>query len=257
MKKNLLAFVFAMFVGVTVFAQTAPDFTATDCNGNSHNLYTELNAGKVIVLVWVMPCGACTGPALTAYNVVQSYGSSNVVYYLIDDAGNTACTSLSSWATGSGIGTNRTTFSTTSIVESNYGGVGMPHVAVVGNSNHNTFFNGLNAAAGDATGIQNAINTALSTSGIATISSHPYQLTVFPSPASQKIKVSYAMKESAQVTLQIFNSVGQSVIKNELGKQSAGDYSSDIDLNKSAAGIYYMRLSAGTNSETVKFTISK
>ena len=31
-------------------AQTAPDFTATDCNGTSHNLYTELAAGTVIVL---------------------------------------------------------------------------------------------------------------------------------------------------------------------------------------------------------------
>src|SRR5207249_4420212 len=109
MKKSLLTLLSAIFIGVNVFAQTAPDFTALDCNGVSHNLYTELNSGKVIVLNWVMPCSACVGPSLTAYNVVKSYASSNVLHYLIDDAGNTSCTSLSSWATGAGIGSNRTT----------------------------------------------------------------------------------------------------------------------------------------------------
>lgn len=256
MKKQLLSLLFAMFVGIAAFSQTVPDFTATDCSGNSHNLYTELNAGKVIVLVWVMPCGACTGPALTAYNIVQSYANPNVVYYLIDDAANTSCTSLSSWASGASVGSNRTTFSTSAIVESQYGGVGMPHVAVVGTSNHTYFFNALNSAAGNSTGIQNAINAALAT-GINETGNNAFQLSVLPSPTAQTVKVTYSLKETTNVTLDIINEVGQSVIKKEQGKQAAGNYSSDIDLNKSAAGVYFMRFTAGNHTQTVKFTIAK
>ncbi len=254
MKKLLLTLVSSFAVLVTS-AQTAPDFTATDCNGTSHNLYTEIGQGKVIVLVWVMPCGACTGPGLTAYNIVQSYASSNVLYYLIDDAGNTACTSLATWATSSGIGTNRVTFSTSSITESSYGGIGMPHIAVVG-PNADFYFNALNTAAGNSTNIQNAINSALAATGIKENSDNAFQLMVFPSLSANSVKVTYSLKESATVILDILNEAGQLVSKKDLGKQSAGDYTSDFDIAGTASGIYFMRFSVANNSKTVKFVVS-
>ena len=253
--KKLLLTLLSSFAILMTSAQTAPDFTATDCNGTSHNLYTELAQGKVIVIVWVMPCGACTGPALTAYNIVQSYASSNVLYYLIDDAGNTSCTSLSSWASGASVGTNRTTFSTASIVESNYGGVGMPHVAVVGLNGH-MYFNALNSAAGNSTNIQNGINSALAATGINEANSNPFQLLVSPSLSGHSVKVTYSLRESANITLDIMNEAGQLVTKKDLGKQSAGDYTSDFDLAGTASGIYFMRFSAANNAQTVKFVVS-
>src|SRR4051812_49233225 len=91
----------------SLFAQTAPDFTAIDCDGTSHNLYSELNTGKVIVLNWVMPCSMCIGGSAGAYNTVQGYASSNpgvVLHYLLDDNGGTACSTLQSWAVTNSIG---------------------------------------------------------------------------------------------------------------------------------------------------------
>jgi hypothetical protein len=255
MKKILLTSMFVLCMNVMAFAQ-CPNFIANDCNGNSHNLHNELDAGNVIVLVWVMPCGSCTGPALTAYNIVQSYGS-NVKYYLIDDAANTSCTSLSNWATSSGIGTNRTTFSTSAIVESNYGGVGMPHVAVVATSNHTYYFNALNSAAGNSSGIQTAINNALAAVGVPENSNDLFNLSVVPFAASHSIKVSYSIPEQANVTMQVVNAVGQSVHNIDLGKQYPGNYSSDIDLANAAAGVYFMHFTAGVKSKTIKFFVSK
>jgi hypothetical protein len=255
MKKNLLTLIMVAVASISM-AQTAPDFTANDCNGNSHNLYTELAQGKVIVLNWVMPCGACVGPSLTAYNVSQSFANPNVLYYLIDDAGNTVCTAVNSWATSSGIGANRTTFSTSSITESNYGGVGMPHVTVVGPNGH-IYFTGLNAAAGNSTAIQNAISSAITATGIAQNNSSASPFSVTPSLSTPSVKVTYSLIESANVVLEMLNESGQSVSTKSIGKQAIGNYTYDYDVNKSAAGIYFMRFTAGNNSQIVKFTVTK
>lgn len=79
MKKIIFTLTIAlMFVATISKAQTtASDFTATDCSSMSHNLYTELNAGKVVVISWVMPCSACVGGATAASNAVQSFATSH------------------------------------------------------------------------------------------------------------------------------------------------------------------------------------
>src|SRR5687767_6289493 len=68
MKKNLLALLFTAFVmagAQNANAQLAngciaPDFTATDINGNSWNLYTLLDQGKTVFIdisaTWCGPC---------------------------------------------------------------------------------------------------------------------------------------------------------------------------------------------------------
>jgi len=64
MKKTLLLGLF-LAAGLSANAQldngdTAPDFTATDINGNVHNLYDYLDAGKTVIIdvsaTWCSPC---------------------------------------------------------------------------------------------------------------------------------------------------------------------------------------------------------
>lgn len=80
MKKYLLFFVLAL--SFNSFSQpangsTAADFTLTDLNGNSHNLYTYLDEGKtVFIKFFACHCPSCwnyhnTG---TLENLYQSYG---------------------------------------------------------------------------------------------------------------------------------------------------------------------------------------
>src|SRR3954471_21320085 len=102
---NVAFFLLFLLMGTTVKSQTiATDFTDNDCSGASHHLFQELDAGKIVVVSFVMPCSACVSPTISANNVVNSYYTSNpdkVMFYLSDDEANTTCTELTSWAVAS------------------------------------------------------------------------------------------------------------------------------------------------------------
>ena len=116
MKKFILKNLIILLSFNTVLAQTATDFITDDCNGVSHSLFDSLNAGNVIVLAWVMPCGPCATYTLPAYSAVQSFATSHpdrVDFYLVDDYANTACPTLVNWGISNSMSTN-TAFSSTS-----------------------------------------------------------------------------------------------------------------------------------------------
>ncbi len=195
MKKILSTLSMALMLCSTISnAQTAADFTALDCNGVSHNLYTDLGAGKVIVVTWVMPCGSCIGGAASAYNAVQSFATSNpgkVFNYLVDDAGS-SCSSLASWAMANGIDTGNISYfgnSPLTINEANYGGSGMPHVIVIG-PDKTIYLNLLNGAANNQAAITAAIAAALAPVGL-----DEKKLTtvaIYPNPATNLLQIKSA-----------------------------------------------------------------
>ena len=100
MKNLILLLLFVL--NYSVYSQNnATDFTTEDCNGVMHNLFDSLDAGNIIVISWVMPCGPCATYTLPAYNAVQSFSLTHpgiVDFYLVDDYANTACASITNWA---------------------------------------------------------------------------------------------------------------------------------------------------------------
>jgi len=256
MKNIILTCSLALSI-IASYAQTAPDFTAPDCDGTSHNLYGELASGKVIVLDWVMPCTSCIGPSLTAYNIVQSYSTSNpgqVLFYLIDDAANTSCLTLGGWAINNNIAPYFTSFSTASIVENDYGGIGMPHIAVVGAGGH-MYFNALNGDAGNATGIQNAINSALSANGINEQAANDLKLMLSPNPVTSQARLDYFLKEASAVTIEVLNEAGQCVASYTPDHQTPGKHDYSFETKSLANGNYFVRFSSGNVSRAVKCTV--
>ncbi len=255
--KKLLLITCTVLGSIYATAQTtAPNFNINDCASTNHDLYSELNSGKVVVIAFVMPCGSCIGPALSAYNEVLNYATSNpgrVVFYLSDDLGTTSCTTLTNWANTNGM-TGIPVFSNTALKESDYGSGGMPKIVVVAGSTHEVIFTqngGLNVANFD-----NAIDQGL-VAGIFESSKADFKLLLFPNPSTlNKTTISYNLTTAADVTVEVYNTLGAKVKSLSLEKQAAGKHEEMIDFSALENGIYFCKLNAGESSQVLKFTVS-
>lgn len=255
MKKILLSFL-TLLVTSGMFSQTATNFHAYDCAGTDHDLFNELDAGKVVVICWVMPCAGCIGPALSGYTEVQNYDSSHpgrVLFYIADDYSNTSCSSVTTWAATNGMSGADAIFSIPALDMDDYGGPGMPKTVVLGGTSHTIFFNENNTL--NVSNLNNAINAALTT-GIQESATQDLQMSVSPNPSSGNgTNLRYSLTTNENVGLVIYNMLGAKVKEFSFEKQIAGIHETKLSLEALNNGIYFMKLTAGTSSQTIKFTI--
>lgn len=258
--KQIYLFLISMIFGITSFGQTATNFTCNDCNGGSHDLFTELDAGKVVVLCWVMPCSTCIPNSKTSYNVVNSYQSTNpgrVFFYMVDDYANTVCSSLNSWANTNGMPQSAFSqrFVNTSINMTNYGAAGMPKIVVLGGSSHSVFFNST-VSTFNASNLQTAINNALNTTGIENLGFDFNKMSLFPIPAGNQTTLSIDLNEKSNVKVELYNFVGKKV--SELNKDQLSSGINEIQINTSELtnGIYFVKISVADRNKLMKLIVS-
>ena len=242
--KALFSFLLALCLS-PVLAQaqiTATDFTATDCNGNQHNLFDQLDSDKVVIIAWVMPCSACVGPADEAYKQFQTFQGTHpgrVLYYVVDDYANSSCTDLKNWASSIGVTNPTALFSSLDITMSDYGTDGMPKVVVLANATHRVLFNENDMEANDSAGIAAAITHGLNnTSGIREEKAASFRL--YPNPVSDKL---YIQSEEALENIFIYNSLGVEIAFP--GVIQLTETYSELPVNTLPAGIYYLRSGRG------------
>lgn len=213
MTKILTSIITAMLImsAVTLFSQTAVNFTCNDCSGTNHDLFSEHNAGKVIVLCWVMPCASCKGPTLTTYNVVKSFEAEypdRVKLYIIDDYANTSCASLNSWCNSNGF-TDALRFSDASIKMTDYGTVGMPKVVVTGNTTHHVYYNTNNSV--NIVSLQTAITSAINDFAVSADQPESSGKPIFPNPSDSKATIDVSSFGNELPAITLFDAQGRIV----------------------------------------------
>lgn len=171
--------------GFTSQAQFAVDFTANDCSGNAHHLFSELDSGKVIVLTWVMPCSSCQSATSSASSLISGMGNARVKHYVADDYANTSCTTLQSWLNSISVSPHAT-FSNSAIKMSDYGTAGMPKTVILGGgTQHIVYFNANgNILTRD---FLTALNQALSVNSVEDVVEKPFYL--YPNPATNLLQI--------------------------------------------------------------------
>jgi hypothetical protein len=257
MKRLIFVSVFALMFSFS-FAQTAVNFNCNDCTGANHDLFTELDEGKVIVICWVMPCSACVGPSLTTSNVVRSFATTHpdkVHMYLVDDYANTNCNSINSWANSNGI-LPSAMFSNSAIKMEDYGSTGMPKVVVVGDVNHAVFYNANNSV--NASALQTAINSALDATitGIPEDSGTFSNVGFFPNPSNTSSTIVFSLEKPSEVKVEIHDQLGREVSEMSFTSLPQGENKIDINTADLSNGVYFIKLTEGTRSRMIKVAVA-
>lgn len=256
MKKSiLLALTFSLTV--TLYSQTATNWTCKDCSGVEHTLFDVLDSGKVVVIDWVMPCGPCAGPTITTHNVVQSYQDTHpgkVIMYVADDFADTPCISLASWLTGIGV-TNVTAFSNAAINMNDYGSIGMPKVVVIGGPEYKVFYNANNSE--NHVLMQSAINEAIAatTVGVGENEAAFSGVSLYPNPTSSNSTLTFDLKEPSPVTIETLSPSGQLISQQIFSSPNSGRNTFEINTEALSTGIYFVRLRANDRVSMVKLAV--
>ncbi|MBP6390645.1 MAG: T9SS type A sorting domain-containing protein [Flavobacteriales bacterium] len=171
---------FALATGLQA-QTTALDFTTDDCDGTSHTLFAELDAGNVVILELVMMgCQPCVTAAqsLTADVLPNVSDPSRVKLYSIGFTNAIVCAEMNSWKAANGF--THTVFAGMSQQTTYYGGMGMPTIAVVGGgSAHTVLYAEQGHSASDNPAILAAIEAGLAASvgineaNVSTVTIHP------------------------------------------------------------------------------------
>ena len=80
-------------------------------------------------------------------------------------------------------------------------------------------------------------------------------VSVYPNPVSSQATVSFELKESGNVSYQVFDMTGRMVMNQNMGRIAEGEHQITINAENLSAGSYILRLSQGARTNTVKFMV--
>ena len=247
MKRLFSTIAFCIWAFNSMAQTTATDFTATDCNGAVKNLFTELDNGKIVVLVWVEPCVGCISDAQAAFKATQSFSSSypnKVLFWLVDDVGDTPCSTLYLWAQTNGIPTAHIQLFGNvgnTIDENNYGGLAMPHVVVMGNNSHHIYCNILGGA-NDSVAISTAIFKAI-TNGVNDLENNKV-FSVFPNPVTDNMQIAVTITKPSFLQFELFDVLGRCLQTFSFQTIESGTQQFKLELDKIIpSGNYFLKCS--------------
>ncbi len=257
---SLLLFSFLLLIN-SHSQNFATNFTVDDCDGNSHDLFTELNAGKIIVIGWTMPCSSCAAPLLDVHNSIINYVVSHpgvVEYWVVDDYGDTQCMTIEGWSAASGI-SYATFFSNSQISMSDYGSDGMPKVVVLGCSNHKVYYNTNNnpTGAGASAGIDAAladISTGSCTIGIDE-GETDLALNCFPNPTKGVLNISFSSTKKDGSSIEIFEINGKLLKK--FAFENLTSNSVQINVSDLESGSYLIKVNIGKTNQVKIIQVHK
>ena len=81
-------------------------------------------------------------------------------------------------------------------------------------------------------------------------------LGTYPNPAQSRATVRYALPETQDVTVRLYDMLGRRVRTVVSGEQE-GRHQRTLDVGALPSGVYFLRLRAGGQTRTQKFTVTR
>ncbi len=251
MKKIIFFSIFSIysFLGFTqTTLTTAVDFTVTDINGNSHNLFSYLNAGKYVCIdFFYKDCPACGTTTPYLQTTFQNFGCNegNLIVLAISSRDDVA--TLSSYANTNGFAFPMISSSAGggSGVHSTYGISATPtFILIAPNKNivERDMWPLANAQALISKISGHGVQPQACTSSIEENSK--FEINSFPNPVENIFNV--VTPNLTQIEFEIIDILGKSVLL-ESQKSNNGQFT--IDLSTLKSGLYFVRYS--NNNEVI------
>ncbi|MEO5572814.1 MAG: T9SS type A sorting domain-containing protein [Bacteroidia bacterium] len=261
MKKTICTSIALMFVLTISKAQTtAMPFNGLDCNGNSVDLFADLDAGKAVILHFYMPsCGSCPPPAQKIQamaNKIDATYPGMVKGYAFPFQNTTTCSYSSSWVSTNNLSALYAPMDSGAAQVAHYGGFGMPTVVLLGGTDHRVMFSTLSFSTSDTTVMRDSILALLNTTGIADLPNSVSAFNIYPNPASGVIAITIELKESAHLLIEITDITGKQVAVITDEKQSPGLLIKQFNTLLLSNGNYLVRLSVNGKTTTQKLTVA-
>lgn len=262
MTKSILLSIALMFTIVISKAQTVMQISGNDCNGTAHNLHDDLDAGKAAVLFFFMPsCGSCPPPAQKIQTMVNNILETHpgmVTGYAMPFNNSTSCNSTASWVTNNNLNFYAP-YSNGATHVANYGGFGMPTVALVGGAapNRRVMFSTLSFSTSDTIIMRDSILALLSSMSTAVneIPKNINSINVYPNPASTNVSIDINLKEQADLVIDVLDITGKQVAVVSNAKKQNDDYSVQFNTEALANGIYTIRINANGQTANRKLNV--
>lgn len=242
----VLAFVTLMLNSTSLKAQltVAKDFTLTDTDGKTFNLFSTLNAGNAVLIdFWFAGCGPCTTAVAESQKAWVNNGSGNGCLKVIGLHTN-SYESLSMVQTYKNTqGVTFPVFHCKSNNDSPYfllldytGSISVP-ISVIIKPDKSILY--MANPVGFATAFHQYVNIAMSSTFCTPLSTHELNeqstsMDIYPNPFKDKITVrSNGQKKEVTITDALGAQVRSAVIENE---------NTEIDLNELSAGVYFVKV---------------
>ncbi|MBK8443982.1 MAG: T9SS type A sorting domain-containing protein [Sphingobacteriales bacterium] len=236
MKKLVYTLAFLLTSTFICAQEAAMDFTKTDCDGNNHTLFSELDAGKVVVLDFVMMnCTPCITATKALDNLLETYAISHpnrVEIYSIGYLDNYTCQQMKNWRTDNNF--EHEVFTEGAEMVAYYGGMGMPTIVIVAKDTHEVLYKTIGYSPSDNTDILAAINEGLTYSPVG-IETFINSVVVTPNPFENTLSVS---ADSPIKKIQISDINGKVVLEQIFDDASVQVQVSTTDLQN---GLYLLQ----------------
>jgi len=250
-KMHLIVFAF-LSLSLSLNAQTpltvAVDFTATDVDGVSRNLFTYLNGGKYVLIdFFYTTCVPCQQNAPLCNASYENFGCNNGgVIFLGIDYGDSDAEVI---AFGNSFGADYPAISGDAggtTICSNYGITAYPTFILIA-PDHNIIVQ-------DMWPFSTAIcNSAISGEGVSSMAcpvgifdySQNIITGLYPNPASEQTMFTFMAEQNTLYTVTVYDLSGKPVLVQVMSEiTNQGEYSYSVPVNDLAAGSYYIVLSS-------------
>jgi len=239
---------------------TATDFTIIDCNGGGpHNLFSDLNAGKAVIIEYFMiNCAACidAGDALEVMkaNLLAKYPGMIKAYAFAFNNSYT-CTQVNNWVNTNGY--NSIPSDSGAYQVAYYGGMGMPTVVILGGGiNHSVLGTPyVGFLPSDTASASAAISNFLNATGINEVNSDLNKVNVFPVPANNKLNIEIDLVENSNVKVELMDVTGRLISELVNENFTKGKTAQTVETHQFSEGTYILKITTNTKVETKKINI--